>query len=45
LITEGGPEEAAKLLWEAARGKEPWAIQLAAFEVNERKRTREDLFL
>jgi hypothetical protein len=27
LITEGGPEEAAKLLWEAARGKEPWAIQ------------------
>jgi hypothetical protein len=27
LITEGSPEEAAKLLWEAARGKEPWAIQ------------------
>jgi len=27
LITEGGPEEAAKLLWEAARSKEPWAIQ------------------
>src|SRR5450631_323464 len=27
LLTEGGPEEAAKLLWEAARGKEPWAIQ------------------
>ena len=27
LITEGGPVEAAKLLWEAARGKEPWAIQ------------------
>jgi hypothetical protein len=27
LIAEGGPEEAAKLLWEAARGKEPWAIQ------------------
>ncbi len=27
LITEGGPGEAAKLLWEAARGKEPWAIQ------------------
>jgi hypothetical protein len=27
LTTEGSPEEAAKLLWEAARGKEPWAIQ------------------
>ena len=27
LITEGSPEEAAKLLWEAARSKEPWAIQ------------------
>jgi len=27
LITAGGPEEAAKLLWEAARSKEPWAIQ------------------
>ena len=27
LLTGGGPEEAAKLLWEAARGKEPWAIQ------------------
>ena|SRR5579872_2058786 len=27
LLTEGGPEEAAKLLWEAARAKEPWAIQ------------------
>jgi hypothetical protein len=27
LLTEGGPEEAAKLLWEAARGKEAWAIQ------------------
>jgi hypothetical protein len=27
LITEGNPEEAAKLLWEAARAKEPWAIQ------------------
>ena len=26
LLTEGGPEEAAKLLWEAARGKEAWAI-------------------
>jgi hypothetical protein len=27
LITEGSAEEAAQLLWEAARGKEPWAIQ------------------
>ena len=27
LITEGSAEEAAKLLWEAARSKEPWAIQ------------------
>jgi hypothetical protein len=27
LITQGGPEEAAQLLWEAARAKEPWAIQ------------------
>lgn len=27
LISEGGPEDAAKLLWEAARSKEPWAIQ------------------
>ena len=27
LIIQGGPEEAAKLLWEAARSKEPWAIQ------------------
>src|SRR4029077_14307486 len=27
LITEGSPEEAAKLLWEAARAKEPWASQ------------------
>ena len=27
FTTEGSPEEAAKLLWEAARGKEPWAIQ------------------
>jgi hypothetical protein len=27
LIAEGSPEEASKLLWEAARGKEPWAIQ------------------
>src|SRR5713226_9260188 len=27
LISEGGPEEAARLLWEAVRSKEPWAIQ------------------
>jgi hypothetical protein len=27
LLSEGGPEEAARLLWEAARAKEPWAIQ------------------
>ena len=27
LITEGSPQEAAKLLWESARSKEPWAIQ------------------
>jgi len=27
LITQGSPEEAARLLWEAARAKEPWAIQ------------------
>src|SRR5262245_25955417 len=27
LLSQGGPEEAAQLLWEAARGKEPWAIQ------------------
>jgi len=27
LITEGSAQEAAKLLWEAARAKEPWAIQ------------------
>ncbi len=27
LLSEGGPEEAARLLWEAARNKEPWAIQ------------------
>lgn len=27
LITQGSPEEAAQLLWEAARSKEPWAIQ------------------
>ncbi len=27
LLAQGGPEEAARLLWEAARNKEPWAIQ------------------
>ena len=27
LLTDGSPEEAAQLLWEAARNKEPWAIQ------------------
>jgi hypothetical protein len=27
LLTHGGPEEAAQLLWQAARSKEPWAIQ------------------
>lgn len=27
LITQGGPEEAARLLWAAARSKQPWAIQ------------------
>jgi hypothetical protein len=27
LLSEGGPEEAARLLWAAARGQEPWAIQ------------------
>ena len=27
MITQGGPEEAAQLLWGAARSKEPWAIQ------------------
>src|SRR5580693_2647329 len=27
LVTAGSPEEAAALLWEAARAKEPWAIQ------------------
>lgn len=27
LLSQGGPEEAARLLWEAARSKEPWAIQ------------------
>ena len=27
LLSGGGPEEAANLLWESARNKEPWAIQ------------------
>ena len=27
LVTEGSAEEAAQLLWHAARGGEPWAIQ------------------
>ena len=27
LITQGSAEEAAQLLWQAARRKEPWAIQ------------------
>ena len=27
LLSGGGPEEAAKLLWNAARNQEPWAIQ------------------
>jgi hypothetical protein len=27
LITQGSPEESAQLLWEAAREREPWAIQ------------------
>jgi hypothetical protein len=27
LITQGGPAEAAQLLWASARAKEPWAIQ------------------
>jgi hypothetical protein len=27
LLTQGGSEEAAQLLWEAAREREPWAIQ------------------
>ena len=27
LITLGSPEEAAQLLWNAARAREPWAIQ------------------
>ena len=27
LVTQGSPEEAAQLLWEAARKREAWAIQ------------------
>lgn len=27
LIGQGGPEEAASLLWECARAREPWAVQ------------------
>jgi hypothetical protein len=27
LISQGSAEEAAQLLWEAARAREPWAIQ------------------
>jgi len=27
LVAEGSPEEAARLLWQAARKHEPWAIQ------------------
>jgi hypothetical protein len=27
LLSQGGPEEAARLLWVAARNQEPWAIQ------------------
>lgn len=27
LLSQGSPEEAAQLLWTAARSKEPWAIQ------------------
>lgn len=27
LLGEGSPEEAAQLLWSAARAREPWAIQ------------------
>jgi hypothetical protein len=27
LMGQGSPEEAAELLWQAARNKEPWAIQ------------------
>jgi hypothetical protein len=28
LMGEGSPAEAAKLLWDCARAKEPWAVQL-----------------
>ncbi len=28
LLGEGSPAEAARLLWECARAKEPWAVQL-----------------
>ena len=28
LLGEGSAEEAAKLLWQCARAKEPWAVQL-----------------
>jgi hypothetical protein len=28
LMCQGSPGEAAKLLWECARAKEPWAVQL-----------------
>ena len=28
LMGQGTPDEAAKLLWSAARSKEPWAVQL-----------------
>lgn len=28
LMGQGAPEEAARLLWESARKKEPWAVQL-----------------
>jgi hypothetical protein len=27
LMGEGSPDEAAKLLWDSARAKEPWAVQ------------------
>jgi hypothetical protein len=28
LLGQGGPDEAARLLWDCARAKEPWAVQL-----------------
>ena len=28
LLAQGAPEEAASLLWESARAREPWAIQV-----------------